>query len=153
MIMNTVMDPKTMLGLSYPGMAIILVLVLLVAQYYNGLSHIPGPRSAKFSNFWKIHAAWKGEMPKRNIALHRKYGPLVRMGPNMISVDDPAALSVIYSFKPIWKKVRLASSLSLLDKTLMLRSLHFTQSSRHCTMGSRSRLCSPPGTSSTTHNF
>lgn len=151
--MNTVMDPQTMLGLSYPGMAIIFVLALLVAQYYNGLSHIPGPRSAKFSNFWKIHAAWKGEMPKCNIALHRKYGPLVRMGPNMISVDDPAALSVIYSFKPIWKKVRLAFSLSLLYKTLMLRSLHFTQSSRHCTMGSRSRLCSLPGTSSTTRNF
>lgn len=31
------------------------------------------------------------------INLHRKYGPLVRIGPNHISVSDPAAVKVIYA--------------------------------------------------------
>jgi len=79
---------------------------ILYHLYLNGLSHIPGPTIAKLSNWWKISAAWHEEMPRRNVELHRKYGPLVSIGPNMISVDDPEAHSIIYSFKPIWKKVK-----------------------------------------------
>lgn len=81
------------------------ILWFLTPLLFSGLGHIPGPFISKFSNLWKINAAYRGEMPQRNIALHRKYGPLVRMGPNLISVDDPAALPIIYTFKPIWRKV------------------------------------------------
>lgn len=87
--------------------AIILpVSYMIYTRYLTGLSHIPGPFIASISNFWKIRAAWRETMPQENIALHRKYGPLVRIGPNMISVDDPSAISTIYGFKPIWRKVR-----------------------------------------------
>lgn len=92
------------------------VAYIIYTRYFTGISHIPGPFSASISNFWKISAAWHQEMPKRNIALHRKYGPLVRIGPNMISVDDPAALSTIYGFKPIYLKARK-------DKIYMNRKL------------------------------
>jgi len=85
---------------------LLLVVYIIYTRYLTGISHIPGPFVASVSNFWKISAAWHEEMPKRNIALHRKYGPLVRIGPDMISVDDPAALSTIYGFKPIYTKVR-----------------------------------------------
>ena len=83
----------------------VVILWFLTPVLFSGLGHIPGPFISKFSNLWKINAAFRGEMPQRNIALHRKYGPLVRMGPNLISVDDPTALSTIYTFKPIWRKV------------------------------------------------
>ncbi len=78
---------------------------MIYTRYFTGLSHIPGPYIASVSNFWKIKAAWKEAMPQLNIALHRKHGPLVRIGPNTVSVDDPAALSVIYGFKPTYRKV------------------------------------------------
>jgi hypothetical protein len=78
---------------------------LIYTRYFTGISHIPGPFIASVSNFWKIRAAWQEAMPQQNIALHKKHGPLVRIGPNMISVDDPAALSVIYGFKPMYLKV------------------------------------------------
>lgn len=78
---------------------------VVYTRYFTGLAHIPGPFSGSISNFWKISAAWHEEFPQRNIAAHRKYGPLVRVGPNMISVDDPAALNIIYGFKPIYLKV------------------------------------------------
>lgn len=78
---------------------------IIYTRYFTGLSHIPGPFLASVSNFWKIRAAWQEAMPQQNILLHKKHGPLVRIGPNMISVDDPAALPVIYGFKPIYLKV------------------------------------------------
>jgi hypothetical protein len=89
----------------YVWIPLLLVIYIIYIRYFTGISHIPGPFIASISNFWKINAAWHQEMPKRNIALHRKYGPLVRIGPNMISVDDPAALPIIYGFKPIYLKV------------------------------------------------
>jgi len=89
----------------YVWFPILLAVYIIYTRYLTGISHIPGPWIASVSNFWKISAAWHQEMPQRNIALHRKYGPLVRMGPNMISVDDPSALNIIYGFKPIYLKV------------------------------------------------
>lgn len=90
----------------YVWLPLLLVVYIVYTRYFTGLSRIPGPFSASISNFWKISAAWHEEMPQRNIALHKKYGPLVRIGPNMISVDDPAALNVIYGFKPMYLKVK-----------------------------------------------
>ena len=78
---------------------------LIYVRYLTGLSRIPGPFLASVSNFWKIKAAWQEQMPQQNVALHKKHGPLVRIGPNMISVDDPSAMSMIYGFKPIFSKV------------------------------------------------
>jgi hypothetical protein len=90
----------------YVYVPLLLITYIVYTRYFAGISHIPGPFSASISNFWKISAAWHQQMPQRNISLHRKYGPLVRIGPNMISVDDPSALSTIYGFKPIYLKVR-----------------------------------------------
>jgi len=90
----------------YVWLPLLLLTYVIYTRYLTGISHIPGPFSASISNWWKISAAWHEEMPQRNIALHRKYGSLVRIGPNMISVDDPAALNIIYGFKPIYLKVR-----------------------------------------------
>lgn len=81
------------------------IIYLVYTRYFTGLSRIPGPFIASISNLWKINAAWQEDMPARNIALHKKHGPLVRIGPNMISVDDPSAMSAIYGFKPIYRKV------------------------------------------------
>jgi hypothetical protein len=40
--------------------------------------------------------------------LHRKYNtPLLRLGPNTISVSDSDALRIIYGWKPVFKKSRL----------------------------------------------
>lgn len=83
---------------------------LIYKRYFTGIAHIPGPFIASVSNLWKIKAAWQEAMPQQNIALHKKHGSLVRIGHNMVSVDDPAALSMIYGFKPIYLKVFPLSS-------------------------------------------
>ena len=91
---------------SYIWAVVLPLLYFVYIRYFTGLSHIPGPFLASISNLWKIRAAWQEAMPQQNIALHKKHGPLVRIGPDMISVDDPASMAIIYGFKPIYLKVR-----------------------------------------------
>ncbi|KAL4923488.1 cytochrome P450 [Aspergillus undulatus] len=45
----------------------------------------------------KLHSLWKGDHHQTEIALHKKYGPLVRIGPRHVSVSDPAMVGVIYA--------------------------------------------------------
>ncbi|OBT58519.1 hypothetical protein VE04_01242 [Pseudogymnoascus sp. 24MN13] len=70
-------------------------------------------------------------MPKRNIVAHRKYGPLVRVGANMISVDDPAAMSTIYGFKPIYSKTAFYPIVEALYKGKLLANLFTTRSEQY----------------------
>ncbi|KFX94972.1 hypothetical protein V490_04061 [Pseudogymnoascus sp. VKM F-3557] len=115
----------------YIYIPLLLTTYILYHRYLTGLSHIPGPFSGTFSNFWKINAAWHEEMPQRNIAAHRKYGPLVRVGANMISVDDPASLSTIYGFKPIYLKTAFYPIVEALYNGKLLANLFTTRSEQY----------------------
>ncbi|KAL2264619.1 hypothetical protein VTJ83DRAFT_7129 [Remersonia thermophila] len=65
-------------------------------RYYNGLHKYPGPFLASLTDWWRfidVH----GRRPERtHIALHKKYGPVVRLGPNTLSFSNPEALKTIY---------------------------------------------------------
>ncbi|KAL1838911.1 hypothetical protein VTJ49DRAFT_2075 [Mycothermus thermophilus] len=74
-----------------------LVLAWLVRnRYYHGLNKYPGPFLASLTDWWRfidVH----GRRPERtHIALHKKYGPVVRLGPNTLSFSEPEALKTIY---------------------------------------------------------
>ncbi|KAF9891576.1 hypothetical protein FE257_003587 [Aspergillus nanangensis] len=73
-----------------------LVLRLVSNRFKSGLRDIPGPSLARYTRLWKLHSVWKGDHHVTEIKLHRRYGPLVRIGPNHVSVGDPAAVGVIY---------------------------------------------------------
>lgn len=40
--------------------------------------------------------------------LHEKYGPIVRIGPNLLDLDFPELTRVIYGTDPKWKKVSIS---------------------------------------------
>ncbi|PYH90615.1 cytochrome P450 [Aspergillus ellipticus CBS 707.79] len=67
-----------------------------VIRTYYRLAHIPGPFWARFSNLPRV--SWVKTMRAHEIhqELHRKYGNVVRMGPNMVSIADPDAIPVVY---------------------------------------------------------
>ncbi|CAG8128118.1 unnamed protein product [Penicillium salamii] len=69
---------------------------VLANRYKRGLRDIPGPALARYSRLWKLYSVWKGDHHHVEIDLHRKHGSLVRIGPNHISVSDPAAIPIIY---------------------------------------------------------
>ena len=55
------------------------------------LRSIPGPFWARFTRLWYFARVANGSFEKDNIALHRRYGPIVRIAPNMYSFDMPGA--------------------------------------------------------------
>ena len=78
-------------------------LVLLPVLFYllpylrnRSISDIPAPFPAQFTNLWLLLQARRG---KRYLAVdeaHKKYGKLVRIQPNHVSVADDRAIQAIY---------------------------------------------------------
>ncbi|KAJ5619474.1 hypothetical protein N7510_003458 [Penicillium lagena] len=81
-----------------------LLLVVRLLRCYFWLSNIPGPFWAKFTDLWRFRSQNTRGHTARLIALHMKYGKLVRLGPNHVSISDPAAIPIVYSTNPTWKK-------------------------------------------------
>lgn len=75
-------------------------------RYKKGLREIPGPPFAAWSRLWTLHNASTGRAPLNYIALHKKYGQVVRVGPNHVSLADPEMISVIYGTNNKYVKVR-----------------------------------------------
>ncbi|KAF4467833.1 pisatin demethylase [Fusarium albosuccineum] len=78
----------------------ILVLLASVAIYrlfFHPLTRIPGPRLAAVSSFWHAYHARNGRMAHLGKTLHRRYGPVVRVGPNEVWFDTKEAFQAIYS--------------------------------------------------------
>ncbi|KAL4768233.1 hypothetical protein BDW60DRAFT_219845 [Aspergillus nidulans var. acristatus] len=73
------------------------ILLYLAQQYFhNGLHRYHGPILAKFTNLWRFLDV-RGRRPElTHIALHRKYGDVVRLGPNTLSFASPSAIKIIY---------------------------------------------------------
>ncbi|KAE8149811.1 cytochrome P450 [Aspergillus avenaceus] len=81
-----------------PSILSIFVALVLLRLLYNRLRlfGIPGPWLAAYTRLWKLHSVWQGDHHHTAIDLHRKYGPLVRIGPRHVSVSDPKAIPIIY---------------------------------------------------------
>ncbi|CRG86476.1 Pisatin demethylase [Talaromyces islandicus] len=75
---------------------VVIAIVALVAHLRNPLNSIPGPFWARWTPFWLAYYANNGNMHRKMIETHKKYGGLVRTGPNEVSVSNPRALKVIY---------------------------------------------------------
>lgn len=101
----SILDSLTLKGNYYIFLLLFILVQYLWTRYRPGLRNVPGPLLASLSNFWRIGGVLSQDMPWRNIAVHEKYGPLVRIGPNHVSTSDPQALKMIYNFTNIFRKV------------------------------------------------
>ncbi|KAK2625384.1 hypothetical protein QTJ16_004696 [Diplocarpon rosae] len=77
---------------------IVLLLFWLVPYLTSNkeLRDIPGPFVAKFSNLWLLLQARQGKRYLSVDAAHKKYGKLVRIQPNHVSIADESAIHEIY---------------------------------------------------------
>ncbi len=91
----------------------ILVIIFTTARSYYRLAHIPGPFLARFTNIPRFSWVLSYHAHDIHTALHRQYGHLVRFGPNMVSVADPAEVGNIYGFVKPWLKVSRGCCFSL----------------------------------------
>ena len=87
-----------------------LLLLYLTQQYFrNGLHRYPGPVLAKFTNLWRFLDVRSRHSEITHIGLHRKYGDVVRLGPNTLSFSSPSAIKVIYGLNKGFTKVCLSA--------------------------------------------
>lgn len=105
---------------------------LLNNKYWKNLNKYPGHWAAPYSNLWRLWDVNKRNHHWTNIALHRKHGDVVRLGPNVLSFADPAAIKAIYGLnKGVYKvrrPYRTLEELSAVPDTIPVRFLPRTRS-------------------------
>ncbi|KAL8788329.1 MAG: hypothetical protein Q9213_001726 [Squamulea squamosa] len=74
------------------------------------LSKYPGPRSAALTDWYTVYHLFIGDRHIDFYNLHRKYGPIVRFGPNRISINTSTALHSIYHPRANVQKSRVYAS-------------------------------------------
>lgn len=99
-MISDILDPSV---LGAPTIIIALALTVisyvLRNKYSNGLHRIPGPFLASCTDLYRLYIAWTGRAQAYHIALHKRYGPIVRLGPNTLSLDNQSACRTIYGIK------------------------------------------------------
>ncbi|OJJ46222.1 hypothetical protein ASPZODRAFT_142843 [Penicilliopsis zonata CBS 506.65] len=90
MLLSTLLSPYTLVAV---------VAVYFVLPYLKlwRLSDIPSPSVAAFTNLWLMLQARRGQRSITVHEMHKKYGKMVRIGPNHISIADDAAIQTIYA--------------------------------------------------------
>jgi cytochrome P450 len=71
-------------------------LYLLHNWYGRGLHRFNGPFLATLSSGWRVWDVWRRGDQVPYLYLHRRYGVVVRIGPNRLSFQDPTAVKDIY---------------------------------------------------------
>jgi len=64
--------------------------------YLSPFAQVPGPRLAGMTSAWITWVDFGGKRSETIDALHRKYGKVVRVGPNELSFTGTEAMQKIY---------------------------------------------------------
>ena len=97
MLLSTLLSPYTLL-------VIPITYYLLPYIRFRAIRDIPAPFPAAFSNLWLLYQCRRGRRYLAVDSAHKKYGLLVRIQPDHISVADASAIPVIYSHTGGWTK-------------------------------------------------
>lgn len=82
----------------------LILLYFLTIRLRPGLRHIPGPFLASILPLDRLLTAAKGTQHTVHPAYHRRYGPLVRVGPNHVSLSNAALIPRLYATNTdFWK--------------------------------------------------
>ncbi|KAI5803281.1 cytochrome P450 [Peziza echinospora] len=86
----------TALSLFCTSVVLYFTTLIVYRLYLHPLAKYPGPFLAKIT---PMHASWhayKGDRHLLLYRLHKKYGPIVRWGPNSVSINSATAVKDIY---------------------------------------------------------
>ena len=70
---------------------------VIYQKFLSPLAKIDGPFLASLSPLWKLYAFKKGNFHETILALHHKYGPIVRIAPTEVIISEKTAIKEIYS--------------------------------------------------------
>lgn len=96
---------------SISGLSIVAVVAYYLISYLvSPLKDIPGPFLAKFTNAWRVYDYYHLISPETQKRLHAKHGAAVRLGPNLVALNDPDLIPVIYNSRGTFRKVCVFST-------------------------------------------
>ncbi|KAF5617651.1 cytochrome P450 monooxygenase [Fusarium tjaetaba] len=126
------MDSLKFVILPPSGFCIISILALIALYAVTttllpGLRSLPGPYLAKFTDGWRLYKVYCGNYEQTIIELHQRYGDIVRIGPNAVSIADPAALESIYGLKANYRKSKFYNAFMQMNKGKPVESFFTTQ--------------------------
>jgi len=81
--------------------------------YTSPLANVPGPKLNAMTKWWMIYMDFTKKRTLYIHALHEKYGPVVRIGPNELSFTGEEPMRVIYGagtsfYKPAFYNLFIA---------------------------------------------
>jgi cytochrome P450 len=74
----------------------ILVIAIHIRNYFLLPRTLPGPFLARFTNLHRLFSVLFSSPHEDQVKLHEKYGPIIRLGPNMVSLQSPVYTPQIY---------------------------------------------------------
>ncbi|KAK3688246.1 cytochrome P450 [Podospora appendiculata] len=104
--------PSLDLKVSVVGLIAVPILTLFGWLVYSWLTSplrkYPGPFLAGWTNLWRLVLSLRGRnYPMTMRKLHEKYGPVVRIGPNLLDLDYPELIKTIFSTDDRWRKTEM----------------------------------------------
>ena len=94
--------------LLYSCITVLLTFGVLVRRKLR-LRSIPGPFLASFTDLWRWYHQNFDNFTLVLTNLHKKYGNIVRLGPDTVSFSDATVVSSIYTMHGEFKKVQSPS--------------------------------------------
>ncbi|KAI0009688.1 cytochrome P450 [Xylariaceae sp. FL0662B] len=76
----------------------------LIAEARSPLRKYPGPFLSRWTNLWRLALVRTDSYHIHMKQLHDKYGPVVRIGPNLLDLDTPELAKTIYTTDISWRK-------------------------------------------------
>jgi hypothetical protein len=95
----------------------------ILSAFWTPLRKIPGPFLARFTGLYRLNLVRKGKAPENYRSLHHQYGPIVRVGPNHVSISDVAMIPTIYGIGSQFTKTPFYTTMSPEYKGTRLDSL------------------------------
>jgi hypothetical protein len=100
-------------SVTFAAISVVLLLIYvarwILLAFKPGLRGIPGPLSAKFTNFYRMKLIWGGGAHEKYRQMHQEYGLIVRSAPNVVDIADPKMIPIIYGINSKYYKVNLES--------------------------------------------
>lgn len=100
------------------------VVAAVYRLYFAPLSRIPGPWITAITSWWLIFHEFKGDRTVTLDALHKQYGPVVRISPSEVSFNSRSALKEIYGIGSTYSKSPFYDMFVYYDQRNTFTSVH-----------------------------
>ncbi|KAI1609118.1 cytochrome P450 [Exophiala viscosa] len=77
-------------------LAVAIVAYIIYQTFIHPLAKFPGPVSARYVPYWRNTRYWRGTWHEDILDVHRRYGRVVRIAPNELSIVDGEAMKHLY---------------------------------------------------------